>query len=321
LYLEIPQLDADMLYFDSLPYGTGSNDLGLDRGQVSAAKLVRFERFGPKILLVRPNESFRSSARDPAERLAVRQSFPESILGSFTVVAENSAAAAGAVLVDATDFFLRDAHGVSDALGKQGAYKLDAARSAIAIDATKVFPRNTEVEAILTFASDAPLRGSFVGDVTPDAHALTLREHQSFLELPPPGYSPRRFDPRAGYFQFAYRDYAAPLSASSCGTVSSNKIRTARRLVCPSGRFSTSLIEVRPNRSAPHWSRARAGGTTPFRRLGGPPALSGSTFYPKAPTPWMRGTTSFSGYTDSRAAGPMVTRWPIRAPAKSSRAM
>ncbi len=92
LYLEIPQLNADMLYFDSLPYGTGSNDLGLDRGQVSAAKLVRFERFGPKILLVRPNEYFRSSAQDPAEQLAVRQSFPESILGSFTVAAENSAA-------------------------------------------------------------------------------------------------------------------------------------------------------------------------------------------------------------------------------------
>jgi hypothetical protein len=213
LYLEIPQLNADMLYFDSLPYGTGSNDLGLDRGQVSPAKLVRFERFGPKILLVRPNESFRSSARDPAEQLAVRQSFPESILGSFTVAAEKSTAETGAVLVDATDFFLRDVHGVTDALGKEGAYKLDAARSAIAIDATKVFPRNTEVEAILTFASDAPVRGSFVGEVTPDAHALTLREHQSFLELPPPGYSPRRFDPRAGYFQFAYRDYAAPLGA------------------------------------------------------------------------------------------------------------
>lgn len=214
LYLEIPQLDVDMLYFDSLPYGTGSNDLGLDRGQVSAAKLVRFERFGPKILLVRPNEKFRSSAQDPAERLAARQSFPESILGSFTLAAENSGAAAGAVLVDGTDFFLRDVHGVSEALGKQGVYKLDAARSAIAIEATKVFPKNTEVEAILTFASDAPLRGSFVADVTPDAHALTLREHQSFLELPPPGYSPRRFDPRAGYFPFAYLDYAAPLGGS-----------------------------------------------------------------------------------------------------------
>jgi hypothetical protein len=217
LYLEISQLNVDMLYFDSLPYGTGSNDLGLDRGQVSGAKLVRFERFGPKILLIRSNEKFRSSAQDPAEQLAVRQSFPESILGSFTVAAENSsrgAAASGAVLVDATEFFLRDVHGVLEALGKQGPYKLDAARSAIALDATKVFPKNTEVEAILTFASDAPVRGSFVSEVTPDAHALTLREHQSFLELPGPGYVPRRFDPRAGYFPFAYRNYAAPLGAS-----------------------------------------------------------------------------------------------------------
>ncbi|MDP9009571.1 MAG: zinc-dependent metalloprotease [Pseudomonadota bacterium] len=214
LYLEIPLLDTDMLYFDSLPFGTGSNDLGLDRGQVSPAKLVRFERFGPKILLAQPNEFFRSSAHDAAERLAVRQSFPESIIGSFTVVAEDAAgASAGSVLVDATEFFLRDVHGVSDALIKQGPYKLDAARSAIAIDATKVFPKNTEVEALLTFASDAPIRGSFVGDVTPDAHALTLREHQSFLELPGLGYTPRRYDPRAGYFQFEYRDYAAGLGA------------------------------------------------------------------------------------------------------------
>jgi hypothetical protein len=215
LYLEIAQLNADVLYFDSLPYGTGSNDLGLDRGQVSGAKLVRFERFGPKILLVRPNQYFRSSAQDPAERLAVRQSFPESILASFALAAENPAGpnGAGAVLVDATDFFVRDAHGVADALASQGSYKLDAARSAIAIDATKVFPKNTEVEALLTFASDAPNRRSFVADVAPDSHAVTLREHQSFLELPGAGFSPRRFDSRAGYFQFEYRDYAAPLGA------------------------------------------------------------------------------------------------------------
>jgi hypothetical protein len=215
LYLEIPKLDWDMLYFDSLPYGTGSNDLGLDRGQVSPARLIRFERFGPRVLLVQPNENFRSSSQEPAEQLAVRQSFPESILGSFTVEAENPgpADATGAVLVDATEFFLRDAHGVSDALVKQGPYKLDAARSVIAIDATKAFPKNTEVEAILTFASDAPAARSFVGDVTPDPHAMTVREHHSFLELPGPGFSPRRYDPRAGYFPFVYRDYAAALGS------------------------------------------------------------------------------------------------------------
>ncbi len=93
LFLEIPALDTDLLYFTSLPYGTGSNDLGLDRGQVSGARLVRFERFGPRILLVQPNEFFRTSAKDPAEQLAVRQSFPESIIGSFAVAAENTAGA------------------------------------------------------------------------------------------------------------------------------------------------------------------------------------------------------------------------------------
>jgi hypothetical protein len=213
LYLEIPHLDTDILYTHSLPYGTGSNDLGLDRGQISEGQLVRFERTGPKVLLVEPNQSFRSSSTDPAERLAVRQSFPESVLYGFKVEAEDPN---GAILVDATDFFVRDAHDVIGALtrAQQGSYKLDTTRSTIALDATKAFPKNTEVEAILTFTTDGPARGEFVRDVAPDPHALTVREHQSFVELPGPGFTPRRFDPRAGYFPTSYRDYNAPVSES-----------------------------------------------------------------------------------------------------------
>jgi hypothetical protein len=216
LYLEIPHFDAtgqseEFLYTHGLPYGTGSNDLGLDRGQVSSGAVVRFERFGPKVLLVQPNLAFRSSASDPAEQLSVRQSFPESVLAGFKVEAADPG---GAVLVDATDFFLRDAHGVAETLThlQQGAYKLDPARCAIALDHTKVFPKNTEVEAILTFGTEvASRRGAYVDDVTPDPHALTIREHQSFMELPGPGFTPRRYDPRAGYFPTQYRDYSAPL--------------------------------------------------------------------------------------------------------------
>ena len=218
LYLEIAQLNHDYLYTNSLPYGTGSNDLGLDRGQTSPGKIVHFERTGPKVLLVQANQMFRSTATDANELLAVRQSFPESVLAGFTVAAEEPPASDGnqAVLVDATDFFLRDAHGVVESLtrAQQGAYKLDPTRSTIALDGTKVFPKNTEVEAVLTFTSDASPRRSFVADVTPDPHALTLREHQSFLELPGPGFTPRRYDPRAGYFPETYRDYNAPLGAS-----------------------------------------------------------------------------------------------------------
>jgi hypothetical protein len=213
LYLEIPHLDTDILYTHSLPYGTGSNDLGLDRGQISRGQLIHFQRTGPKVLMVEPNQRFRSTSTDPAEQLAVRQSFPESVLYGFKVEAEDPN---GTVLVDATDFFLRDAHEVAGALTRtqQGAYKLDPTRSTIALDATKAFPKNTEVEAILTFTTDGPARGEFVRDVTPDPHALTVREHQSFVELPGPGFTPRRFDPRAGYFPTSYRDYNVPVSES-----------------------------------------------------------------------------------------------------------
>jgi hypothetical protein len=223
LYLEIPLNAAghseDLLWTNSLPYGTGSNDLGLDRGQTSAGKIVHFERTGPKVLLVEPNQMFRSSATDPAEVLSIHQSFPSSVLAGFTVAAQSGGnGEAGAVMVDATDFFLRDVHGVIETLTRmqQGTYRVDPTRSTIDLESTKTFPKNTEIDAMLTFATDSAgggRRGSnFVAEVAPDAHALTLHEHQSFLELPPPGFTPRRFDPRAGYFPTTYRDYSAPLS-------------------------------------------------------------------------------------------------------------
>jgi hypothetical protein len=215
LYIEIPLhsngRSDQFLYFHSLPYGTGSNDLGLDRGQISPGIIVDFERVGPRILLIQQNEAFRSTASDPAERLAVRQSFPESVLAGFSIAAADPS---GAVLVDATDFFLRDAHGVAETLTRlhQGSYRLDAARSTFDLGATKAFSKNTEVDAILTFATDSlPDQKSFVTDVAPDPHALTVHEHQSFLALPGPGFTPRRFDPRSGYYPVAWRDYSAPL--------------------------------------------------------------------------------------------------------------
>jgi len=215
LYVETPHLgpegkSADLLYTNSLPYGTGSNDLGLDRGQLSEGRVVRFERSGPKVLLVQRNLAFRSLSRDPAEELAVMQSFPESVLWGFTVAAESPE---GAVLIDATEFFLADEHGVTERLAnlKQGAYRVDATRSAIVMEDTKAFPKNTVVEAELTFTSDSPERGSYVSDVAPDAHAMTVRERTSFIELPPAGFTPRRFNPRAGYFPVSWRDYTAPL--------------------------------------------------------------------------------------------------------------
>lgn len=212
LYLEIRRFDHDFLFLNFLPYGLGSNDIGLDRGKMGSSRIVHFSRFGSRVLLVAPNLDYRSPSANPAERLAVKQSFAESVIAGFKVEAEEN----GAVLVDATNFFQQDAFGVAEQLKdkKQGDYKLDAERSAITLENTKNFPRNTEVESLLTFASDSPAPESFVATVTPDAHSVTLREHYSFIELPGPGYTPRAFDPRAGFGSIQYRDYSAPLGST-----------------------------------------------------------------------------------------------------------
>ena len=208
LWLEIDKWGTEFLYQSGLSAGIGSNDIGLDRGQLGATRIVRFERSGPKILLVQENLDYRAVSNDADERRAVHDSFAESVLWGFTVAAEEKDHA----LVDATDFFLRDAHGVPAALRrtKQGAYHLDAARCAIYLPRTKNFPLNTEVEATLTFGGDDP--GRWVRDVTPSPESITVREHHSFVQLPAPGYKPRPYDPRSSFFGISYMDYATPIS-------------------------------------------------------------------------------------------------------------
>jgi hypothetical protein len=209
LYLEIDKWGKEFLFQDSLPAGVGSNDLGLDRGQLGQTMIVHFERSGPKVLLIQSNYGFRASSTNPEERASVEQAFAQSVIFGFTVEAEEGDRA----LVDATQFFLRDAHHVAERLAaeKQGSYHLDAARSALYLPRTRNFPKNTEVEATLTFgASDRP--GPFVRDLVPSPDSITVREHQSLIELPGPGFQPRAFDPRGGYFNIEYMDFSTPIN-------------------------------------------------------------------------------------------------------------
>ena len=89
----------------SLPAGLGSNDIGLDRGKLGPSYVVRFERAGPRVLLVAPNLDYRSSSSNPAEVATVRDAFAEGILYGFPIVGETN----GRLLVEATPFVLRDA--------------------------------------------------------------------------------------------------------------------------------------------------------------------------------------------------------------------
>ncbi len=210
LWMEIARFDHELLYVRSLAAGVGSNDIGLDRGQLGATAIVRFERVGPKVLVVQPNQRYRVDTTNPAEARALDEAFATSVLWGFTVEAETD----GTVLVDVTPFLLRDAHGVADRL--PGTYRLDESRSAVHLPRTRGFPRNTELEARLTFTGDPRGGGPGFGRgslaaVAPTARAVTVRQHHSFVELPDDGYSPRRYDPRAGFGALTYEDYSARL--------------------------------------------------------------------------------------------------------------
>lgn len=207
VWLVIDRFDSDLLYYESLPSGVGSNDTGLDRGLLGQEKVVQFTRSGPKLLMQQRNLDYRADSPDPAERRAVQESFATSVLWGFDIAAEED----GKVLVDATAFMVRDAMNVASRLRQQsqGTFRLDAARSAVYMPRTKSFPKNTELEATLTFAGEGV--GNNVSSVTPTADSLTVRVHHSFLELPPPGYKPRAYDPRSGYIQLRYMDFSSPI--------------------------------------------------------------------------------------------------------------
>jgi len=208
IWLEIDKWNSEFLYAESLPAGIGSNDIGLDRGQLGQSYIVRFERTGPRVLLIASNYEFRANSENADERRAVKDAFAESTLWGFEVAAEEG----GRALVDATAFYLRDAHQIPNTLQRlqQGNFRLDPTRCAFYLANTKNFPKNTEVEATLTFTAEEP--GPMLRQVTPNPQAITLREHHSFVELPPPGFEPRTLDPRSGYFGIDYMDFATPIS-------------------------------------------------------------------------------------------------------------
>ena len=209
IWLEIDKLNQEFLYVNSLQAGIGSNDIGLDRGQIGSPRVVKFIKTGPKILLIQANYKFRAISDNSEEKEAVEEAFAQSILWGFELSQEEG----NKYLVNATSFFLRDAHHVIDVLqnSKQGNYQLDKTRSAIYLPRTKNFPQNSEFEAILTFKGKS--KGNFIRSVTPSPDAVTVRQHHSFVALPDDKFKMRKMDPRSGFFGMQYYDYASPIDA------------------------------------------------------------------------------------------------------------
>ena len=207
IYLEVKDIEKEFLYVYSLSSGIGSNDIGLDRGQLGNEQVVFFRKAGGKLLLVQPNLKFRALTDNVLERKSVEQAFAKSILFGFKIEEEKN----GTYIIDITDFLMQDTHGVASRLkrAKQGSYSLDKSKSAFDLSRTKAFPKNLEFDATLTFKGEA--KGGYIRSVTPNANLITVAQHHSFIELPDDNFKTRAFDPRSGSYPMAYYDYSTPV--------------------------------------------------------------------------------------------------------------
>ncbi|MDY8135528.1 zinc-dependent metalloprotease [Aquimarina sp. 2201CG5-10] len=210
IYLEVDKLDAEFLYVHSLSSGLGSNDIGLDRGQIGDGVVVKFQRAGNKLLLIQPNQRYRAVTDNDLEKKSVEQAFAKSVLFGFPIKEEKS----GKFIIDLTPFLLQDTHGIINRLKfqKEGAYSVDKSRSALSLDRTKAFPKNVEFEALITYKGSPS--GGNIRSVAPDSKFLSVIQHHSFVELPDNNYIKREFDPRSGAISISYLDYATPVQES-----------------------------------------------------------------------------------------------------------
>ena len=225
LFLEIPRLDTEVLYSTGLATGLGSNDIGLDRGILTGSRIIKFERAGPRVLMVQPNYQFRAMTTSEAEARTVRDAFARSVLWGFQI----AAATGDRLVVDYTEYLVRDGNEMAGRL-RPGTYRFEAGRSSLYMPMTLGFPKNTEMEAELTFVRQPGAGGpgggggrggggggggggsaflEGVGSVAATAEAASVRVHHSIVELPDANYKPRKYDARGGFGDLSYENYAA----------------------------------------------------------------------------------------------------------------
>ncbi|MCA0153210.1 zinc-dependent metalloprotease [Winogradskyella vincentii] len=209
IYLKVENLNKEFLYVNSLASGIGSNDIGLDRGQLGNERLVYFQKAGNKLLLIQPNLKYRANTENELERKSIEQAFAKSVLFGFKILSDTDG-----YIVDFTPFLMQDTHGVINRLKskKEGNFKLDKTRSAIELNSTKAFPENVEFEALITYTGQ-PI-GKNLKTVTPTPSIVSVIQHHSFIKLPDNNYKPRVFDTRSGAISISYMDYATPVQES-----------------------------------------------------------------------------------------------------------
>lgn len=211
---------ARYIYLTQIETGLGSASLGFDRGASSGTRIIAFRRVGKKVAAEIENPKFVAANGTADEQTGVRRSFATSTIWMGDVVDNKPN---GSFTVDLAPFLARDDFGVPQALKQNGGgdFRFVTELSAADPNFVKVFPKNAELAATLTFKSDQP--SAEVGNIIPDRETITLAERHSFVALPEPGYVPRH-DPFGYAIGRQQVDFSAPLGSALVSDVA-NRFR------------------------------------------------------------------------------------------------
>lgn len=199
LYYEIPDslLGKEMLMVSRI--ARTANEVGYG-GEKANTQVLRWNRRGDNIDLRVVSYENTADPDDPIYR-AVRNSNLEPILMTFDIKALNEDTTG--VVIETTNLFTSDVPALGLQDSRRTAYKvrrLDSDRTYIS--GVESFPRNVDVENVLTYeAQEPPSNG--------DTGTLTLEMNHSMVLLPENPMQPRLCDDRVGYFSVERTNYSA----------------------------------------------------------------------------------------------------------------
>lgn len=193
------------IYITQLETGLGSAPTQLDFGAASNSRILVFRKVGRKVVADVENSRFVTS--NPAEQTTTDHSFPSSPLWMGEVAKELPD---GSFQVDLSGFLARDDIGVPRVIKNIGGGEFRFVPELSAADPSfiKLFPRNVELAARITFRSDDPKEE--MSNILPGEDTLSVIERHSLIALPEPGYVPRA-DPYGYTIGRQQVDFSKPL--------------------------------------------------------------------------------------------------------------
>lgn len=205
LKLKADQFNQEFIYWSYAENGVAR--VGFNRGSFRANEVFVIKRYFDQVQFETQNTGYYF---DPASALSksAEANISPAVLLSEKVLAEDRIK--GEVLIDATGLFLGEALDRIKPPSQPGSREFSLgtlSKSKSRVAKVRSYPENTDVVVDLVY--DNPSAAGGGPDVT-DSRYVTVRLQHSILAMPAADFSPRRDDPRVGYFGQEVNDMTSP---------------------------------------------------------------------------------------------------------------